>query len=65
MSPANLVDKFKDGVAVMDDHHMVVDLRARNRNSKTQYYYLPRLDDLWQHLTGAKYFAAVDATKGY
>ena len=65
LSPANLVDKFKDGVAVLDDHRMVIDLRARNRNAKTRHYHLPRLDDLWHHLVGAECFAAVDATKGY
>ena len=65
LSPANLVDKFKDGVAVLDDHRMVIDLRARNRNAKTRHYHLPRLDDLWHHLVGAKCFASVDATKGY
>ena len=27
LSPANLVDKFKDGVTVLDDHRMVIDLR--------------------------------------
>ena len=65
LSPANLVDKFKDGVAVLDDHRMVIDLRRRNANAKPRHYYLPRLDDMWQHLVGAKVFAAADATKGY
>ena len=65
LSPANLVDKWKDGVAQLDDYRMVIDLRARNSNAKTHHYHLPRLDDLWHHLVGAKCFAAVDATKGY
>ena len=65
LSPANLVDKFRDGVAMLDDHRMVIDLRGRNANAKTRHYHLPRLDDLWQHLLGAKVFASVDATKGY
>ena len=65
LSPANLVDKFKDGVALLDDHRMVIDLRGRNKNAKTRHYHLPRLDDLWHHLVGADCFAAADATKGY
>ena len=65
LSPANLVDKLKDGVAMLDDHRMVIDLRARNGNANTRHYHLPRLDDLWHHLVGAKVFASVDATKGY
>ena len=65
LSPANLVGKFKDGVAVLDDHRMLIDLRARNRNARPCHYHLPRLDDLWHHLLGAEVFASVDATKGY
>ena len=62
LSPANLVDKFKDGVAMLDDHRMVIDLRGRNANAKTRHYHLPRLDDLWHHLLGAKCFDSADAT---
>ena len=65
LSPANLVDKFKDGMAMLDDHRMVIDLRARNSNATTRHYHLPRLDDLWHHLVGAKCSSSVDATKGY
>ena len=65
LSSANLVDKFKDGVVMLDDHRMVIDLRARNSNAKTRHFHLPRLDDMWQHLLGAKCFASADATKGY
>lgn len=56
LSPANLVNEFKDGVAMLDDHRMVIDLRARNSNAKTRHYHLSRLDDLWHHLVGAKCF---------
>ena len=65
LSPANLVDKFKDGVVMLDDHRMVLDLRERNANAETRHYHLPRLDDLWHHLVGAKCFGSADATKGY
>ena len=65
LSPANLVDKLKDGVARLDDHRIVIDLRKRNSNAKPRHFHLPRLDDLWHHLVGAKVFASVDATKGY
>ena len=65
LSPANLVDKFKDGIAVLDDHRMVIDLRGRNSNAIADHYHIPRLDDLWHHLAGAKCFASADATKGY
>lgn len=44
---------------------MVIDYRAINAKTVRNQYPLPRIDDLLDSLSGAKYFSALDLTSGY
>ena len=44
---------------------MVVDYRALNKVTVKNRYPLPRIDDLFDKLFGAKYFSCLDAASGF
>ena len=44
---------------------MVVDYRALNKLTVKNRYPLPRVDDLFDILHGAKYFSSLDAASGF
>ena len=44
---------------------MTVDYRALNHKTKKDVYPLPRIDDLLDKLTKAKYLSATDLASGY
>ena len=44
---------------------MVVDYRALNKITVKNRYPLPRIDDLFDRLFGAKYFSLLDAASGF
>ena len=47
------------------DLRMVVDYRALNKVTVKNRYPLPRIDDLFDKLFGAKYFSCLDAASGF
>jgi hypothetical protein len=44
---------------------MVIDYRALNKSTKRNRYPLPRVDELFDQLQGAKYFSKIDLRTGY
>ena len=44
---------------------MTVDYRALNKQTKKDIYLLPRIDDLLDKLSRAKYLSAIDLASGY
>jgi hypothetical protein len=44
---------------------MCIDYRALNKISTRNKYLLPRIDDLMDNLSGAKFFFSLDLTSGY
>jgi hypothetical protein len=58
-SPMFLVDK-PDGTK-----RMVIDYRGLNKNTIRNRYPLPRVDELFDQLEGAKYFSKIDLRTGY
>jgi hypothetical protein len=44
---------------------MCVDYRALNKAMVKNWYPLPRIDDLFDHLSGAKVFTRIDLRLGY
>jgi len=48
-----------------DKMRPVVDYQPLNKMTPTDAYPLPRIDDIFDAMGGAKYFSAVDATSGY
>jgi hypothetical protein len=45
--------------------HMCIDYRALNKVNIKNNYPLPRIDDLFDRLSGAKYFSRIDLKSGY
>ena len=58
-APVLFVDK-KDGKS-----RLCVDYRALNKVTVKNSYSLPRIDDLFNRLAGAKYFSRIDLRSGY
>lgn len=44
---------------------MVIDYRALNKLTVKNRYPLPRIDDLFDQLHGARYFTSLDAASGF
>ena len=65
LSPSNLLPKKLDGVVLMDDFRLIVDLRNVNKKVKTEHYGIPKLDTIIHHLTGSGFFAKGDNVNGY
>jgi hypothetical protein len=58
-APVHFVHK-KDGML-----RMCVDYRALNKATMKNWYPLPRIDDLFDRLSGAKVFSRIDLRSGY
>jgi hypothetical protein len=58
-APVLFVEK-KDGTK-----RMCIDYRALNEVTIKNKYHLPRIEDLFDHLTGARVFSKIDMRLGY
>lgn len=63
-SPLLVVDK-KPGPNGSKKHRMVVDFRKLNSHTIGDAYPLPRIDDILDQLSKAKYFTTLDLASGY
>ncbi|GJV32124.1 putative reverse transcriptase domain-containing protein [Tanacetum coccineum] len=60
MGSASFVCQKKDG-----SFHMCIDYRELNKLTIKNHYPLPRIDDLFDQLQGARYFSKIDLQSGY
>ena len=58
-SPAIFVDKKDGGLRMCVDYHQLNDVTIKNK------YPLPRINDLFDYLSGAKVFSRIDLRTGY
>lgn len=63
-SPVLIVDK-KPGPNGEKKHRMVIDFRKLNAQTLGDAYPLPRIDDILDQLSRAKYFSTLDLASGY
>ena len=65
LSPSNLLPKKREGIVLLDDFRMIIDLRGVNQRTKPMHYGLPKLDTVVHHLSGSDCFGKGDKVSGY
>ena len=65
LSPSNLRPKKRDGVILVDDFRLLVDMREVNKGVKPMHFGLSKLDTIVHHLAGSTCFANGDKVNGY